>query len=110
MVSAEIQDRQALAEIHHHPHLVLDQQDGQGEFVLQLADELDQVLGLRLVHARGGLVQEEELGPADQGPGHLDPPLLPVRQVPGRGVGIVGKIKALQEFKGLAGHLLLRGQ
>ena len=68
----------------------------------------DQVLGFRLVHARGGLVQEEQLGPADQGPGHLDPPLLPVSQVPGRGVGIVGEVKALQQLKGLAGYLLLR--
>ena len=104
---AEIQDGEALAEIHHHPHLVFDQQDGQGEVVLQLADSPDQVLGFRLVHARGGLIQQKQLGPADQGPGHFDPPLLPVRQVLGRGVGIMGEVKPLQQFKGLAGHLLL---
>ncbi len=102
--AAEIQDRHPLAEVHDHPHLVLDQDDGQAELVFQLADDADQVLGLGLVHARGGLVQEQQPGAADQGPGHLAAALLPVRQVPGRGVGVVGQLKALQQFPGPPGQ------
>ena len=85
---SEVQHQDAVADGHHHLHVVLDQQDGHA-LVPDAPDQADQLLALALVHAGGRLVQEEEPRAGGQGAGDLEPPLVPVGQVPRELVGDV---------------------
>ena len=76
---AEVQNHDPTGHLHDEPHVVLDEQEGDAELA-DAAQQVEQLGLLAVVEARGGLVQEQQLGPARQGPGDLDAPLLPVRQ------------------------------
>lgn len=91
---------------------MLDDEDGDA----LVADGEDQFLGglgLLGVHARGGLVQEEQARLAGQGAGDLQLALLAVGEVAGEVVALVGETGELQEFHrrlvGLALGLLEAG-
>ena len=64
--------------------MVLDEEHRELEPVTRPLDEGRQQLDLLVAEPAGGLVEEEQAGPADQGAGELDPLRGPVRK-PGRG-------------------------
>ena len=74
-------------EPHHHLHVVLDDQDG--EVLGDAADQLHGVVGLRRAHARGRLVEAEELRLGGERDADLEVALLAVREVGGQLIGLV---------------------
>src|SRR5882724_881761 len=67
-------------DVHDHAHVVLDKRDGGAELVVHVEDEARHVLLLLDVHARHGLVQEEQMRLGGKGPCQLHPLLQPVGQ------------------------------
>src|SRR5215471_3169516 len=66
---AVIEHDHAVGDVHDHAHVVLDEGDGGAELVVHVEDKAGHVLLLLHVHARHGLVEEEEVGLGGQGPG-----------------------------------------
>lgn len=91
---------------------MLNEEDGEPHLAADFQDELLQGLRLLGVHARGGLVQEEELGLEGEGAGDLQLPLLAVGEVAGELVLAVQEAHVLQEAQGLLQglSLLLSGE
>src|SRR5687768_3496636 len=79
---AVVEHQHAVADVHHQPHVVLDQQQ-RDAVVADAPDQLAERNALRGVHARGRLVQGEELGLGGEGPRDLEPALVAVRQAAG---------------------------
>src|SRR5215510_10925049 len=77
---AVVEHDHAVGDVHDHAHVVLDEGDGGAELVVHVEDEAGHILLLLHVHARHGLVEEEEVGLGGQGPGQLHPLLEPVGQ------------------------------
>src|ERR671917_718581 len=82
---AVIQHGYPVGDAHDHPHLVLDEEDGDPPLLPQPPDELREARGLLRVHPRRRLVEEEQLGLRGQGARYLEAPLIPVREVLGEG-------------------------
>ena len=96
---AVVQHRDALADAHHDPHVVLDEEDGQAELVAQAADEVDpSVAGLAAVHAGGRLVEEQQLRLRGQRAGDLQPALVAVRQVARPGIRAIAQADESQQL------------
>ena len=74
---------------HHHRHA---EPAGQG------ADELPHLLDARRIQAVGGLVQDQQLRPAQQGPGDPQPLLHTQGVAPHRPVGSVVQLQLLQRL------------
>ena len=98
---AEVEHRDAVADVHHQAHVVLDEHHREAA-VADLADEADERLLLGGVEPGGRLVEEEHLRLGGQGPGDLEAPLVAVGQVPGRLAGAVGDADELEQARGLA--------
>ena len=94
-LAAEIQDMNAVGDIHHDPHLVLDHQDGDAELVADIEHEAGDVLGLFLVHARDHFVEQQQFRLAGQRPRQFDALLLAVGQRADDGVA---DVLDLEEF------------
>ena len=86
---------------------MLDEQDGHVEVVADEADGLDQVLGLVGVHARRGLVEEQELGVCGQGAGDLQLSLLTVGQIAGQVVALLLQVEDAEQLLRSLPHGLL---
>src|SRR6266511_1239486 len=69
--AAVVEDDHVIADVHDHAHVVLDQGDGGAELAVDVEDEAAHVLLLLDVHARHGLVEQEELRLGRQRPGQL---------------------------------------
>src|SRR5205823_7359677 len=78
---AVVQHEHGLAEPHDDLHVVLDEQDGLAA-VAELTDGLEEVVEEGPVHARGGLVEEDERRVPHQHAHELEELLLAVREVP----------------------------
>ncbi len=63
--------------------VVGDHDDGLAQVVDGLAHEVEDLAARRGVEVAGGLVGEDDVGPAGQGPGDGDPLLLTARQLAG---------------------------
>ena len=85
----------AVGNIHHDPHLVLDHQDGDAELVADIEHEARDVLGLLLVHARHHFVQQQQFRLAGERTRQLDALLLAVGQRADDGVA---DVLDLEEF------------
>src|SRR6266704_217904 len=83
-LAAVVQRHDAAGDVHHHAHLVLDERDGRAEFVVDVEDEAAHVLLLLHVHARHGLVEQEEDGLGGERARQLDPLLEAIGQPAGR--------------------------
>ena len=94
-LAAEIQDMNAVGDVHHDPHLVLDHQYGNAKLVADIEHEAGDVLGLLLVHARDHFVEQQQLRLAGQCPRQLDALLLAVGQRADDGVA---DVLDLEEF------------
>src|SRR5437867_947388 len=83
-LAAVVQRHHAAGDVHHHAHVVLDERDGRAEFVVDVEDEAAHVLLLLHVHARHGLVEQEEDGLGSERARQLDPLLEAIGQPAGR--------------------------
>src|SRR5690606_36207281 len=77
---AVIQHDDSIGDIHHDPHVMLDQDDRRSELFVRFEDEPAHVLFFLEVHSRHRLVQQQNVRLAYQRPSELDSLLDPVRQ------------------------------
>src|SRR6056297_2535753 len=77
---AVIHHHDAVAEVHDHAHVVLDQGDGGAELVVDVENEAAHVLLFLDVHPRHRLVQQQDRRLGGQRAGELDPLLEAVGQ------------------------------
>mgnify|MGYP000709525261 CR=1 FL=1 len=77
---AVFQHPDVLAHAHDHFHVVLDEQDGQVEFVADMPDETHELGAFLRVHPRRGFVEEQEIRAGRQRAGDFKAPLRPVGQ------------------------------
>lgn len=80
-----------------------DEEDGEAELAVEVAQQLEDGAGGLGVEGAGGLVGEEHLGVAGQGAGDADALLLAAGELGGVGLGLVGEADEVEEFQGLAG-------
>ena len=72
MVRPEASTWQPLAEPHDERHVVVDDQQAEVPALGERAQQREQRLRLLLVHARGGLVEQQKAGIGGESPGDLD--------------------------------------
>ena len=77
---------------------MLHQQNGAPVFLLDAADQLGQLRGLRVVQPGGGLIQDDQLGIAHQGAGNLNLFQHTVGQARGVPVPVPGQTHELQHL------------
>jgi len=105
---AEIQRVNPVRNVHDQVHVVLDQQNGDPEFVADVEDETGDVLRLFLVHPGDDLVEQNDLRIGGERAGEFDPLLLAVGQRPDDLVADVLDLQELDDFlRALAGEHLL---
>src|SRR5574343_1620803 len=83
---AVVQHHHAVGDVHHHAHVVLDQDDGGAEFLVDVEDEAAHVLFLLDVHAGHRLVEHQHAGLHGQGAAQVDALLQAVGQAAHRGL------------------------
>ena len=74
------------AKLHHHRHVVLDDQDG--EILGDALHEFHGLVGLDLAHARGRLVEAEQLRLGGERDADFEIALLAVRKIGGQFIGL----------------------
>jgi hypothetical protein len=74
--------RSAVRDTVHHIQVVRDQDVGQAQLGLQLAQQRQNFLGHQRIERGGGLVQDDHVGLGCQRPGNAYPLLLPAGQLP----------------------------
>ena len=89
----------------HDVHLVRDEQDGQAELPVEVAQQLEDRAGGLRVEGAGGLVGEQHLGVAGQGAGDADALLLAAGELGRVVLGLVGEADEVEQFERLAGAL-----
>src|SRR6516164_4788580 len=100
--SAVVQDDDAIRDAHHHRHVVLDKQDGDTA-VADLADELDEILGFRSVHARDRFIEQQHRRLRRQRQRDPDQALFAIGK---RACRIKGATVQPDPFENLAGTLM----
>ena len=65
---AVVEHDDVVGDVHHHAHVMLDQQYGDPVVVAQVADDVAQGVGLGRVEAGGRFVQADEFRPRAHGP------------------------------------------
>ena len=78
---AKIQNFDALANPHHQAHLVLDQQNGQFEFLANPLDEFHQLVDFIGINPGRRFIEQQQFGFGGHGAGDLQAPLQAVWQV-----------------------------
>src|SRR4029450_2310974 len=81
---AHVGEGDAIGDVHDHAHVVLDQDDGDAPFLVDVEDEAGHVLLLLVVTAAHRLVEEQDLRIERQCPAELDALLQPVGERAGR--------------------------
>ena len=97
---AEVQHEDPLRHRHNELHVVLDQQHGDGELGVDLADQAGQLDLLGRVGPRGRLVQQQHLRVRPERPGDLEAPPVPVGQRAREVVGLPCEPDELQQLQG----------
>src|SRR4030095_3555009 len=82
---AHVEHGDAIGDVHDHAHVVLDQDDGDAPFLVDVEDEAGHVLLLLVVAAAHGLVEQQDLRVERQGAAELDALLQPVGERAGGG-------------------------
>lgn len=99
-------ERRGVADGLDDVHLVGDEQDGQAELLVEVAQQLENGAGGLGVERGGRLVREQHLGVARQGAGYAHALLLTAGELAGVGLRLVGEADQVEELLGLAGALL----
>src|SRR5262247_1103293 len=79
---AVIEHQDAIGQVHHHAHVVLDQRDGGAVMRVHVEDEARHVLLLLKVHAGHGLVEQQQIGLHGERTAKLDPLLQTIGSFP----------------------------
>ncbi len=99
---AEVERHHPVGEVHHHVHVVLDEDHRQVELVAHLEDVAGHVLGLLEVHAGDWLVEQQQPWLHGQCPAQLDALLQAVGEQTHDAVAVGGQLEQVD-------HLLHRG-
>src|SRR5690606_34476548 len=81
---AVVEHHDAIGNVHHHTHVVLDKHDGGAVLVVDIEDEATHVLLFLDVHAGHGVVQQQDAGLHGEGPAQVDALLETIGQTPHR--------------------------
>ncbi len=100
MRAALLHHHDAGGDVEHHVHVVLAEEDGQALLARQALNQPHRGGGLLGRHARGGLVQDEELGFVAERDGDFQDALVPVRKRPGQRGLTVAQPHPLQDLPG----------
>ena len=98
--SRHIEHRDALRDTHHHPHLVLDEEDRDPELVAQVADEVGQLRRFRRVHSAVGSSRRSRRGLRER-PADLEPALVAIGQLAREQVALAAQADVTQQAAGL---------
>ena len=79
-LAAVVEHHHAVGDVHHYPHIVLDQGDRGAEFVIHVQNEAAHVLLLFGVHPGHRLVEQQQRRLGGERPAQLDPFLQAVGQ------------------------------
>ena len=104
--AAVVDDGQSAAELVGLLEVLGGEEDG-GAPAVDAADLVPHRQPAGRVEAGGGLVEEQHLGPVDEGRGQVEPPLHPARVALERPVGGVDQLDQLQQLLGPGGGGLL---
>lgn len=85
-----------------------DEQHGEPQLPVQVAQQLKDGAGGLRVEGAGGLVGEQHLGVACEGAGDADALLLAAGELGGVGLGLVGEADEVEQLQRLAGPLVPR--
>ena len=97
-LAAAVEHHDLVGDVHHHAHVVLDQDDGDAALLVHVEDVARHVLLLVLVHAAHGLVEQQDLGLQRQRAAELDALAQAVGQRRGR---LLAQVLQLQELDDL---------
>src|SRR5712692_9222370 len=93
-----VEDGDAIRDLHHHPHVVLDEEQGALALLHQPAQQCHQAAGLALGHARGGLVEQQQRRIGGERARQLEASLVAVGQVARELVGLVPQAGHFEEL------------
>lgn len=85
-----------------------DEQDGQAQLPVQVAQQLEDGAGGLRVEGAGGLVGEQHLGVAGESAGDADALLLTAGELGREGLRLVGETDQVEQLQRLAGTFLSR--
>ena len=107
-LAAVIEHGDPLGNVHHHRHVVLDQDDRRAPFPVHLEDEARHVLFFFLVHAAHRLVEQQELRVERQRAAELDPLAQTIGEAAGRLLAQILQLEELDQLldPGAVRHLL----
>jgi hypothetical protein len=100
-LAAVVEDADVVRDIHHHAHVVFDQQDGDAFVARQVLQEFVEFGRFARVEAGRRFVEAEQQRVDAECAGNLDAPLHAVGQVAGGGVGLVDQVQAFEPADGL---------
>jgi hypothetical protein len=92
-LAAVVEDADVVRDIHHHAHVVLDQQDGDAFVARQVFEEFVEFGRFAWVEAGRRFVEAEQERVNTECAGDLDAPLHAVGQVAGGGVCLVDQME-----------------
>ena len=95
-LDAVVEHDDVVGNLHHHRHVVLDQQDRDVVFVADGEQELVELGALARIEAGGRLVEAEQHRIGAHGAGDLEPALRAVGQLAGRIVGALDQADAVE--------------
>ena len=107
-LAAVIEHGDPLGNVHHHRHVVLDQDDRRAPLPVHLEDEAGHVLFFFLVHAAHRLVEQQQLGVERQRAAEFDPLSQAVGEAAGRLLAQILEFEKLDQLldPGAVRHLL----
>src|SRR5512145_2704747 len=82
---AVIKNGNAIRDIHHNFHIVLDQQNRNPKLIAQTMGQLDHLVSFAWVHTGRWLIQQKQAWAQRQRTSDLQSPLIAIRQIPGDG-------------------------
>src|SRR5690625_1248383 len=93
-----VQYDHAIGNVHHHAHVVFDQNDGGAEFFIHIQNEAAHVLFFFKVHARHGFVHQQDAGLHGQRTPQVDPFLQSVGQLAHRYLAVGFDFQHVDDF------------
>ena len=95
---AVVEHRDSLADAHDDFHVVLDEQHGESELLLDESDQLHQLDFLGRVHPGGRFVEQEQLWPCGERANDFEPALIAVGQRTAGRIALCRQTKDLQQL------------
>src|SRR5208337_1110219 len=106
----KIEHLHALANVHHHPHVVFYQTDCQFELVSNPADHFYELIYLALVHPGGRFIKQKQPWAQRQGTGYFHSTLKSVGEVLRKFERVLPKPQQFHQFLGRLFNPLLASQ